>query len=319
MTRNRNFTIYAWAVLAYNLVVIMWGAFVRATGSGAGCGSHWPLCNGEVIPRAPTTETLIEFSHRISSGLALLSVIILLVWAYRAYPKGHAVRTGAVIAMIFMIIEALVGAGLVLFEYVATNVSIARAWWMAGHLVNTFLLLAALALTAWWASGHVKPSLRGQGWFVWALVPGFLGMLILGASGGVTALGDTLVYTAGMRPEDSAVLTALVDLRIYHPLLAFLVGAILLVTALIAVRRRPAQDVNKLAWLMGAFYIAQLLVGALNVALKAPVPIQLVHLLLSNLVWITLVLLGSEALAHQPAPAEEQPSLRTVSSPIAQK
>lgn len=315
MVRNRNFAVYAWAVLAYNLVVIMWGAFVRATGSGAGCGSHWPLCNGVIIPRAPSTETMIEFSHRISSGLALLAVIVLLIWAFRAYPKGHAVRYGAVVSMAFMIVEALVGAGLVLFEYVATNVSIARAWWMAGHLVNTFFLLAALALTAWWASGYRKPSLRGQGRFAWMLAPGFVGMLVLGASGGVTALGDTLVLNAGMSPEDSAVLAALVDLRIYHPLLAFVVGGLLAFTAVVAVRQRPASQVRKLAWLLGGLYVVQLLAGALNVALKAPVPLQLIHLFLSNLIWITLVLMGNEALAFAPEPAEEQPPMRPVSSP----
>ena len=126
MTKNQRFTVYAWAVLAYNLIVIMWGAFVRATGSGAGCGSHWPLCNGVVIPRAPTTETMIEFSHRISSGLALVSVVVLLIWAYRSYPSGGSVRRGAAWSMFFMVLEALVGAGLVLFEYVAANVSVAR-------------------------------------------------------------------------------------------------------------------------------------------------------------------------------------------------
>lgn len=294
---NRRFSAYAWGVLAYNLIVIMWGAFVRATGSGAGCGSHWPLCNGEVIPRQPSTETFIEFSHRVSSGLALISVVILLVWAYRAYPKGHPVRFGAVITMFFMVVEALIGAGLVLFQYVATNVSIARAYWMAGHLVNTFILLAAITVTAWWASGYPTPRLRGQGWFIWALLPGHLAMLVLGASGGITALGDTLVYNAGMRPEDSPVLETLVGLRIYHPLLAFVVGGILLVTVYIAMRQRPSAQVSRLAWAMIALYVIQLIVGAVNVALQAPVPIQLVHLFLSNLIWIVLILMSNSALA----------------------
>lgn len=315
MTRNTRFAVYAWAVVGYNLIVIMWGAFVRATGSGAGCGSHWPLCNGEVIPRAPSTETLIEFSHRITSGFALLSVVVLLVWAVRAYPRRHPVRRAAAVSMFFMVVEALIGAGLVLLEYVATNVSVARAYWMAGHLVNTFLLLAALALTAWWASGYPAPKLRGQGWFAWALAPAFIGMLILGASGGITALGDTLVYGAGMRPEDSPVLAALVDLRIYHPLLAFLVGAILLVTLLLAMRSRPSSRVRQLSWILGSLYVVQLLLGAVNVALKAPVPIQLIHLLISNFIWIALVLLASAALANLPETSEEQQQLLSMSSP----
>jgi heme A synthase len=139
-----RFAKYAWGVLAYNILVILWGAYVRATGSGAGCGSHWPLCNGEVIPRAEQVETLIEFAHRLTSGLSLLLVVGLLVWAFRSYPKGHLVRLGAGLSMFFIITEALVGAGLVLFEWVAQDVSSGRVISMAVHLVNTFLLLASL-------------------------------------------------------------------------------------------------------------------------------------------------------------------------------
>ena len=122
-----RFAKFAWFVLGLNLLVIVWGAFVRATGSGAGCGSNWPLCNGEVIPQAPAIETIIEFSHRISSGLALIAVVVLLAWAFRAYPRKHPVRLGALLSMILMILEALIGAGLVLLELVAYNVAVARA------------------------------------------------------------------------------------------------------------------------------------------------------------------------------------------------
>ena len=160
-----NYAKYAWGVLAYNLLVILWGAYVRATGSGAGCGSHWLLCNGEVIPRAPGMETMIKLTHRLTSGLAFLLVLGMLVWALSAYSRGHSVRRGAWLSTFFILTEALVGAGLVLFEWVADDVSTGRVISMAVHLINTFLLLACLALTAWWASGgaavlsswHVKP------------------------------------------------------------------------------------------------------------------------------------------------------------------
>jgi heme A synthase len=94
--------------------VILWGAFVRATGSGAGCGSHWPLCNGELVPRAPQVETVIEFIHRATSGLAFLLVLGLFVLAWRVYPKGDLVRRAAALSFLFIVTEALVGAGLVL-------------------------------------------------------------------------------------------------------------------------------------------------------------------------------------------------------------
>ena len=146
MTESR-FTRYAWGVLAANLAVILWGAFVRATGSGAGCGNNWPTCNGEIIPRAPSTETLIELTHRATSGIALLLVVALAVWARRVYGPGHRVWHGAAWSLFFMFGEAAIGAGIVLFELVADNESMARALFMAVHLGNTFLLLAALTLT----------------------------------------------------------------------------------------------------------------------------------------------------------------------------
>ena len=317
MTGYRNFARYAWVVLAINLVVIMWGAFVRATGSGAGCGSHWPLCNGQVIPRAAAVETLIELSHRLTSGLALFAVVALVIWAMRVFPKGHGVRWAAGWGMTFMVIEALVGAGLVLLQYTAANVSIARAYWMAGHLIVTFFLLAFLALTAWWASGNPRPALRGQGAFVWMLAPGFLGMLVLGASGGVTALGDTLVLTAGISPEESPIVAQLAAMRLYHPLLAVVVGALLLITVLAVLKRRATAQVRGLAWGIGALYVAQLVLGAINVALKAPVPVQLLHLFLSNLIWIGLVLLSSAALAQAAAHPAARPGVDPVSPSLA--
>lgn len=298
----RRYAAFAWGVLAYNIFVIVWGAFVRATGSGAGCGSHWPLCNGEVIPRAPEIETIIEFSHRITSGLALFAVVAMVPWAWRVFGPGHPVRRAAVIALILMIIEALIGAGLVLLELVAHNVSVARAYWMAGHLMNTFLLVAALTLTAWFASGQPDIRLRKQnGALLTTLALALVGMLILGASGAVTALGDTLVYSAGISPEDNVIVAALVDLRIYHPLISFVIAGLLLLAGWTARRLRPSPLVQRFTQWLGILYVGQLIVGAFNVVLKAPVPIQLFHLFVSNAIWILLVLLAAAVLARPSA------------------
>ncbi|HRO25313.1 MAG TPA: COX15/CtaA family protein, partial [Promineifilum sp.] len=160
-----NFARYAWFVLTFLILVILWGAFVRATGSGAGCGSHWPLCNGVVVPREPRIETLIELTHRVTSALSGVLVLAMLFWAFRLFPKGHIVRKAAAWSTVFIITEGLVGAGLVLFEWVAHNQSVRRAISMAVHLVNTFLLLAAVALTAWWAGAgsDYRLRLRGHG------------------------------------------------------------------------------------------------------------------------------------------------------------
>jgi heme A synthase len=310
MHRN-GFARYAWGTLGYNLLVILWGAVVRATGSGAGCGSHWPLCNGEVIPRAASTELIIEFSHRLTSGVALISTVILIVWAFRRYPKGHIVRAGAATAMFFMVTEALVGAGLVLLEYVAFNESMARAYWMAAHLVNTFLLIGALALTAWWASGQPAWQWRRQGLVGGTLLLAIGGLLILGAGGAVTALGDTLALRGGIDPEKSIFVRTLVELRIYHPLFSFVVGALVAIAAWVAATQRPTRQTWWLSRSLVGLFVVQILVGAVNVALHAPVAMQLIHLLLADVLWILLVLLTAAALAPEARPVAKPTLVRS--------
>lgn len=295
-----SYATYAWGVLAFNLLVILWGAFVRASGSGAGCGSHWPLCNGEMVPRAPAIETLIEFGHRLTSGLALLAIVGLVVGAWRRYPRGHVVRRGAALSGLFIVSEALIGAGLVLLEHVASDTSVARAYWVGGHLLNTFFLVAALVLTAWWASGGRPLRLRGQGALVTALVTALAAVLVLGVSGAITALGDTLfpvtTLAEGKALTFSSTAHTFVRLRIWHPTLAVAVGLVLAMTALTAVRRRPLPSVRRLAVGLAVLYAAQLALGLANVWLLAPVGLQLAHLLLSDLIWIALVLLAASAL-----------------------
>ena len=294
---NRAFARYGWGVLLANMVVIVWGAFVRATGSGAGCGNHWPTCNGELLPSAPTMGTLIEFSHRASSGIALLGVLGLVIWAWRLRPITVRLRWSAVASLVFILLEAAIGAGIVLFEYVAGNASIARAYWMAGHLVNTFFLLAALTLTAWWAGGGAPLRLRGQGLLGWSLGLALVGMLVQGASGGITALGDTLLLNAGITPAQSTVVAWLINVRIFHPVLAFGVAGLIGLAVWVTRVQREQVGLKQLGdWLVAAV-VMQLLLGALNVVLQAPVWIQLTHLLGSDVIWILLVLLAARALA----------------------
>lgn len=295
------FAKYAWFVLAFNIGVILWGAYVRATGSGAGCGSHWPLCNGVVIPRSENIETLIEFTHRLSSGVAFLLVIGLLVWAWRAFPKGSFVRKGAAFSMVFMITEALVGAGLVLLELVAENDSIARAVSISIHLVNTFLLLACLTLTAWWSSGGKPIDLTGKTSYLWLLGLAFISMLVLGISGALTALGDTLFpvssLTEGLIQDFSPSAHFLVRLRLLHPTIAVLVGVYLIVISGVIAFRQSSLNQKLLRRMLTLLVVLQLLAGLVNVYLLAPVWMQLVHLLLSDLIWITLVIFAVETLS----------------------
>jgi heme A synthase len=303
-----RFANYVWLALAFNLLVIVWGAYVRASGSGAGCGSHWPLCNGEIIPGSPTVKTVVEFSHRLSSGLALLLVAGALIWAFRAYAPKHQLRYLSPAAMFFMLMEAAIGAGLVLFEMVAENKSIARALWMSAHLVNTFLLVGTLALMAWTATTGRRVNVRGHGSINWVFAAAIVATLILGVSGAVSALGATLFpvtsLAEGLKQDLSPTAHVLIRLRFFHPLIAIGVGGLLILTAFVARSRRPGIDVKRWATTLIALVLLQLGAGAVNLLLHAPIWLQLVHLLLSDLVWIALVLLGCSALqqpAHEPS------------------
>jgi len=324
MLRSRSaFARFAWGLLAYNLLVILWGAFVRATGSGAGCGSHWPLCNGEALHRPETMETLIELTHRLTSGIDGLLVLLLVVWAFRAYPRRHPVRLAAVGSLVFLISEALVGAGLVRFELVADNDSIERGWVMAAHLINTFLLLAWLTATAAWAEiGQALPggpgavereprrrlpialSLRDPA--TWLVGGGFVALLILGVSGAITALGDTLFpvdsFREGLAQDASPAAHVFIRLRVWHPALALVVGLYVAYGAT-WLRRRTAvadpavADPRRYATAILVLFAVQLGLGVVNVLLAAPVWMQLVHLLVADLIWILWILLGLAALA----------------------
>ncbi|MEM7115108.1 MAG: COX15/CtaA family protein [Chloroflexota bacterium] len=301
MQQLSRFAKYAWFVLAYTILVILWGAYVRATGSGAGCGSHWPSCNGEIIPRPEQIETIIELTHRITSSFLGVLIIIMLVWAFRIYPKGHAVRRGSVYSLIFVITEGAIGAGLVLLELVADNSSVARAVSGALHLINTFILVAWLLLTAWWASDKRPYSLQNQGLLLPLLMLGAFLILLISSSGAITALGDTLFPAESLAEgigqdfDDSA--HFLVRLRIWHPVVALLSSYYLYWLNKFIRQQRSTPLIQQLTLGLNAILLTQLLAGFVNVILLAPVWMQIVHLLLADLVWIFFVLVGATSLA----------------------
>jgi len=289
--RTANFTRYAWGVLGWNVLVILWGAYVRATGSGAGCGGHWPLCNGEVVPQTPQIQTIIEFTHRLTSGVAFLGVAGLLVWSFFSFPRNHRVRKASIASLALMVTEAALGAGLVLFDYVGANASAARAFYLSLHLLNTAFLLAALILTAWFAQNPDRTfRLRSQ------LLTGTLPVaLLVMVTGTIAALGDTLFpassLAAGIQQDLSSSSNFLVRLRGLHPAFAVL-GAILFVYAAFKFIRTPAR---RIALTVLALSMLQVVAGAINIALLAPTWMQIIHLLLADLVWLALVLLAVEA------------------------
>ncbi len=291
---------FATATLGYTLAVIVWGGFVRASGSGAGCGRHWPLCNGVVVPTAPASATLIEFAHRLTSGLALLLVVALAVWIYRTHQPGHRVRRAAAWSMAFIVIEALIGAGLVLLGLVGDDSSSLRAIYLAGHLGNTFALLGALTTTVLWIdqaepSPRAAPTGRLRTMTTWAL--GLV--LVVAMTGAITALGDTLFPTDSLREgpgqDGSATAHFLIRLRVIHPALAVVSAIVVLLTASRALGATHAPSTRTAARWFGGLMVAQVTIGVINLWLLVPIATQLLHLLMADLVWIAGVALWHSA------------------------
>lgn len=299
-----RFGFYVWGVVTYTLLVILWGAYVRASGSGAGCGNHWPLCNGEILPLSRQIETLIELTHRVMSGLSLLLIIGLVVWAFKTFPRKSPIRSTAVLCLVFILTEALIGAVLVRAELVAGNATLSRAIVMSVHLVNTFALMACLTLTAWWASLRTEFRVRGQGVIIWLLGLALILILILAVSGAVAALGDTLFPSGslaeGFNQDFSPTGHFLVRLRLLHPTLALVVSIVVLIVASVANSLRPGVNVRRFGICLTVLVIVQLGAGLLNVALLAPIWLQIVHLLLADLLWLAMVLLTASALDVRP-------------------
>lgn len=303
MTREQlrldRFAQYCWFVVAYTVAVIVWGAFVRATGSGAGCGSHWPTCNGEVIPHSPRLETLIEFGHRGSSGLLGILAVILVVWAFRRFPPRDPGRRSAGAVLVFVLAEAIIGAGIVKFDLVTANDSLARVLTVGFHLVNTFLLLAVAALTAWRASQGPPFLFRKLRLSDWRWLAAAGGFLVLGGTGAVTALGDTLWSQAGLTPADSPMVATLVSLRLVHPLMGLMWIPLVASTASRAFAINAHAATRPLAAAVALGYGAQLLMGLLNAYLLAPIWMQMLHLMVAASLWIALVLLGAASMADE--------------------
>jgi heme A synthase len=306
----RRFALFAWFDLAYNVLVILWGAVVRATGSGAGCGEHWPLCQGVLVPHAARLSTFIEFVHRSTSGIAVALVVALVFFAFRGFPRRHWVRRYAAAALFFTLTEGLLGAALVLLGDVGSNASLSLVILLCLHLVNTFLLLASLALTAQSAipgfapqplhprgnTAAEKQALSASPYAAYGA--GLLAALVIAITGTITALADTLIRPAslaqGWQMDFSKAANPILRLRIIHPAIAVIAGCFLMVLAAHARRAPPSARGKRLAQMLLVLILFQFFLGALNVVLLAPLGLQVLHLLTADLIWITLVLLAAE-------------------------
>jgi heme a synthase len=287
---------FSWGVLAYFIAVILWGGVVRATGSGAGCGDHWPLCNGTMIQHSARIDTMIEFTHRVTSGISFFAVVALLWWTFATTVHGHLARGAAIAAVVFTIIEAALGAFLVKLGLTAQSHSPLRAPYLALHLTNTLLLLAALTLTAHLLGrrdGYLRSNIRMVA-PAGAIVSIFV-FLIVGVTGSLAALGDTLFPANSLRSalaQDFSVTSGwLVRWRWTHPTVAFVPSVFLIWLLVRAAQRSEYWDSRGLSALVLVLLAAQYALGVLDVVFLAPVWMQIAHLLCADVLWVALIVL----------------------------
>lgn len=300
---------FAWGVLAYFIAVILWGAVVRATGAGAGCGDHWPLCNGTVLQHSASVNTMIEFTHRITSGISFFSAVGLLIWTLVATVRGHLARYAAGAAVVFTLLEAILGALLVKLGLTAQSQSPLRPWYLALHLTNTLLLLAALTLTAHMldrTQGYLRNTVRLVAPF--GASAGIFVVLIVGVTGSLAALGDTLFPApslgAALAQDFSSTSGWLVRWRWTHPTIAFLASIFLMWILVRAAQRSAHWDNRGLSALVLVLLAAQYVLGVSDVVLLAPVWMQIAHLLGADVLWAALVVLTAR-LTLQPIEARD--------------
>ncbi len=306
-TKLSGFAKYAWFTLGYNILVILWGVFLRASKSGDGCGQHWLTCHGEVIPSAPQLKTVIEFSHRITSALDGLVLIVLLVWTivrWKGDREPGRVMKAAAGSFVLVIIEGLLGAGLVLTGNTAETLTAARPFWMGAHLITTLVLLTFLTLTAWFASGGGKIQLKkADGKTFGMMIGGVVAFLLVGMSGTVAALSSMIFpsesLTESLAKDFSETSNVLLKLRISHPILSVLSIVYLIFLAGI-LRKRSDGDVRVGRWsnVVSIILIAQLAFGALTLLTLGPIVMQVGHLLLADLIWISFVILTANYLSR---------------------
>jgi heme a synthase len=298
---------FAWGVLVYFIAVILWGTLVRATGSGAGCGNHWPLCNGTVMQHSARVDTMIEFTHRITSGLSLISVVGLLIWTFAGTVRGHLARTAAAASVAFTLVEAIIGALLVKLGLTAQSQSPLRPAYLALHLTNTLLLLAALTLAAHLLSrrkGFLRGSIRLVAPFG-AVVAVFV-VMVVGVTGSLAALGDTLFPSSSLgqalAQDFSNTSGWLLRWRWMHPAVAIFASIFVIWLLVRAAKDRVHWDNRRVSILVLFLLSLVYALGILDVVLLAPLWVQVSHLLAADMLWASLVVLTAR-LTLQPREA----------------
>jgi cytochrome c oxidase assembly protein subunit 15 len=303
LRRGRGLSSYAAVVVGFMVLVIVQGAVVRATGSGNGCGNHWPLCNGDFFPHHPRIATIIEYMHRSMSGIVGWLVVGLIAWTFLARPKGHHARRAVVWTGVLLLTEALLGAVLVKGGYVEANASVARVVVQGIHFSNTLLLLAAMTVSWWWLGTREEVTLQGRSRMVaWTAVAT---TLIVGATGAIAALADTLfpspTLSVALMQDFAANAPLLIRMRWLHP-----TAAVIALGCAIWLSYNLRSRIGRVVL---GLIVLQLVLGVGDVLLVAPTWMQVLHLLGADIYWIALIAACSDLLLSRPLVTSPQASV----------
>jgi heme a synthase len=299
-TLEKRLRKWAWFLLVYTILVILWGAWVRISHSGDGCGDTWPLCNGQLVPEAARGKTWVEYGHRFTSGLYGIVVIFLFIWIQKLKTKFEltSVHRWMRWTTVFMISEALLGAKLVLFGLVNLDQSGWRVVVMSLHQLNSFLLVA---FTVRFLAATFEHQYRSE----WSLrvnkniQPRFLsspiflmGFLLIAITGAWASLSTTLFPSTslldGFAKDFDSASHIVLKLRGFHPVFGILIGGGLSL-ALYRISSGLNVFLGRVALLCSALIATGIVVGMLTLFMLSPVPLKLVHLLLAHLLWATAV------------------------------
>lgn len=294
----------SWALVVYTIIIIAWGAWVRISGSGDGCGDDWPLCKGMAIPTGEATKTWIEVSHRYSTMLFGFLVLAQLWMFRRVFPKRHPTRYWVLATLLFTVTEALIGRLLVVYGLVHESTSYARLFIMPLHLINTSLLLFAEVMTAESvlfgerAFRPLTPSVKKAG------IATFITAALLLTTGAVAALGShlfpSLSLMEGITKDFAQGAHPALRLRILHPTLALILPFTLWYIFSNSTLAVPTRHLSAMYRSFSYAVLGMLVIGVATLVTLAPVWLKLSHLTMANV----LVVLATRCVFHTLRPRQ---------------
>ena len=272
---NKNFfKTYSLFTLIFTLLVIFWGAWVRLSFSGDACGKSWPLCNENLLPT--DKSALIEWIHRSSSGLSIILIFILLVLSLKIYSPYHIVRVFSKSSFVLILIEALIGAFLVIYGLTGRNPENIRVFVLAFHLINSLLLVGSLSL-CWrmslWESYQInKPQIYFVVFFPFLALTGNIASLA-----GQLFPSESLFHALSLDWLPSAHIS--LRLRPLHPLMAISFVFVLIWSSIF---KKQLRYLGIAGFIVASF-------GFMTLVSLSPLWMKVGHLILAYGFWVFFV------------------------------